>query len=82
MPLTVKGCFQQERPTRFELSELLTWAGHAGAFQGHLYVKADFTGCRGVGWVTDYEGVNQAYLAYSKNNAPDRGGVPGTAKNP
>ncbi len=46
------------------LSELLAWVGHEGNFTGHLYVKTDFTGCRGVGWVTDFATVNQAYLPY------------------
>ena len=46
------------------LSEVLAMAGHDGDFTGHFTVKADFTGCRGVGWVTDFSSVNQAYLAY------------------
>ena len=40
------------------------WVEHEGDFTGHLYVKTDFTGCRGVGWVTDFSTVNQAYLPY------------------
>ena len=38
---------------------------------GHLYVKAEFTGCRGVGWVTNFATVNQAYLAYFDDNLDD-----------
>ena len=45
------------------LSEILEavpeWSG--GNFQGHFFVEANFTPCEGLGWVTDYEGVNQAY---------------------
>ena len=57
------------------LSELLAMAGHDGDFIGHLFAKADFTGCRGVGWVTDFGTVNQAYLPYFGDNL-DQGGVP------
>ena len=47
------------------LSELLAWVGHTeGNLTGHLYVETNFTGCRGVGWVTDFATVNQAYLPY------------------
>ena len=54
------------------LSELLT--GNGG-FQGHIYVETDFTGCRGVGWVTDFSTVNQAYLPYFEDGL-DEGAVP------
>jgi xanthine/CO dehydrogenase XdhC/CoxF family maturation factor len=57
------------------LSELLAWVGHEGNLTGHLYVKTNFTGCRGVGWVTDFGTVNQAYLPYFGDNL-DEGGVP------
>ena len=57
------------------LSELLSWIGAPGDFQGHLYVKTDFTGCRGLGWVTDWTSANQAYLPYFEDNN-DRGNVP------
>ena len=59
------------------LSEVLAMPGadHTGDFTGHFYAKADFTGCRGVGWVTDFSTVNQAYLAYFGDNL-DEGGVP------
>ena len=60
------------------LTELLAMAepAHAGDFTGHLYAKTDFTGCRGVGWVTDFGTVNQAYLPYFEDNR-DLGSVPG-----
>ena len=48
------------------------WAGHDGDFTGHLFAKTDFTGCRGVGWVTDFGSVNQAYLPYFGDNLDDR----------
>ena len=45
------------------LSELLEaipeWGG--GNFQGHFFAEANFTPCEGLGWVTDYDTVNQAY---------------------
>ena len=33
------------------------------SFVGHIHVLADYTGCNGVGWVTDFGTVNQAYIA-------------------
>ena len=57
------------------LSEVLSDAGIPGDFIGHLYVRTDFTGCRGVGWVTDFSTVNQAYLPYFGDNL-DEGDVP------
>ena len=30
---------------------------------GHIHVLADYTDCNGVGWVTDFGTVNQAYIA-------------------
>ena len=57
------------------LSEVLSNAGMPGSFVGHLYVETDFTGCRGVGWVTDFSTVNQAYLPYFEDNL-DEGSVP------
>ena len=57
------------------LSEVLSDAGMPGDFIGHLYVETDFTGCRGVGWVTDFSTVNQAYLPYFEDNL-DEGGYP------
>ena len=44
-------------------------------FIGHIYVRTNFTGCRGVGWVTDFSTVNQAYLPYFGDNL-DEGSVP------
>ena len=57
------------------LSEVLDDAGMPGDFIGHLYVRTNFTGCRGVGWVTDFATVNQAYLPYFGDNL-DEGSVP------
>ena len=48
-----------------------------GNFIGHIYVETDFTGCRGVGWITDFGTVNQAYLPYFEDNL-DEGDVPGS----
>ena len=58
------------------LSEVLADAGMPpGDFIGHIYVRTNFTGCRGVGWVTDFSTVNQAYLPYFGDNL-DEGSVP------
>ena len=57
------------------LSEVLSDADMPGDFVGHLYVETDFTGCRGVGWVTDFSTVNQAYLPYFEDGLGE-GAVP------
>ena len=57
------------------LSEVLADAGMPMDFTGHFYVRTNFTGCRGVGWVTDFSTVNQAYLPYFGDNL-DEGDVP------
>ena len=57
------------------LSEVLDDAGMPMEFIGHLYVRTNFTGCRGVGWLTDFSTVNQAYLPYFGDNL-DEGSVP------
>ena len=57
------------------LSEVLDDAGMPGDFIGHLYVRTNFTGCRGVGWITNWTTVNQAYLPYFGDNL-DEGDVP------
>ena len=61
------------------LSEVLSDAGMPSDedFIGHIYVETDFTGCRGVGWITDFGAVNQAYLPYFGDNL-DEGDVPGS----
>ncbi len=64
------------------LKELLAWVepefdADNDNFIGHLYVKTDFTGCRGVGWITDFGTVNQAYLPYFRHDDADLGVVPG-----
>ena len=50
-------------------------------FIGHIYVRTNFTGCRGVGWVTDFSTVNQAYLPYFGDNL-DEGSVPANNTKP
>ena len=57
------------------LSEVLDDAMMPGDFIGHIYVRTNFTGCRGVGWITDFSTVNQAYLPYFGDNL-DEGSVP------
>ena len=57
------------------LGEVLADAGMLMDFIGHIYVRTNFTGCRGVGWVTNFSTVNQAYLPYFGDNL-DEGDVP------
>ena len=63
------------------LSQILDDAPWTGDFRGHIYVRTDFTGCRGVGWVTDFSTVNQAYLPYFGDNL-DEGSVPANNSKP
>ena len=44
-------------------SQILAATEWGAAFQGHVYLKADYTNCSGLGWVTDFMTVNQAYTA-------------------
>ena len=44
-------------------SEILAATGWGATFRGHVHLTADYTNCSGVGWVTDFMGVNQAYTA-------------------
>ena len=57
------------------LSEILDAADFSGDFIGHFYVKTDFTGCRGMAYVTDFKSGAQAYLPYFGDNL-DEGDVP------
>ena len=63
------------------LSEVLDDAGMPMDFIGHFYVRTNFTGCRGVGWITDFATVNQAYLPYFGDNL-DEGSVPANNTKP
>ena len=45
------------------IKDILAAADWGETFIGHVMVTADYTGCAGLGWVTDFEKVNQAYLA-------------------
>ena len=44
-------------------SEILTATDWGETFRGHVHLTADYTNCSGLGWVTDFMGVNQAYTA-------------------
>ena len=50
------------------LNEILDSAGFSGDFLGHIYVDTDFTGCRGLGYVSDFKSGAQAYLPYFGDN--------------
>ena len=43
--------------------EILAAADWGETFQGHVHLLADYTNCSGLGWVTDFMTVNQAYSA-------------------
>ena len=45
------------------ISQILSSTGWGDSFQGHVHLLADYTDCTGLGWVTDWAGVNQAYSA-------------------
>ena len=44
-------------------SQILAATDWGATFRGHVHVRADYTNCSGLGWVTDFMGVNQAYTA-------------------
>ena len=44
-------------------SEILAATDWGATFQGHVHLRADYTNCSGLGWVTDFSMVNQAYAA-------------------
>ena len=44
-------------------SQILAATNWGASFRGHVHVTADYTNCSGLGWVTDFVGVNQAYTA-------------------
>ena len=43
--------------------EILAATDWGATFQGHVHLLADYTNCSGLGWVTDWMGINQAYTA-------------------
>ena len=48
-------------------NEILAATDWGETFQGHVHLLADYTNCTGLGWVTDWMGVNQAYSAVVVN---------------
>ena len=48
-------------------AEILAATGWGETFQGHVHLTADYTNCSGLGWVTDFATVNQAYSAFVIN---------------
>ena len=44
-------------------SEILDDAAWTDDFQGHIFTEVGFAPCDGIGWVTDFATVNQAYKA-------------------
>ena len=49
-------------------SEIIAATNWGESFVGHIHVLADYTECNGVGWVTDFGTVNQAYVAVVIDN--------------
>ena len=49
------------------ISQIISSTDWGDSFQGHVYLLADYTDCAGLGWVTDWMGVNQAYSAVVVN---------------
>ena len=49
------------------ISQIISSTDWGDSFQGHVYLLADYTHCTGLGWVTDWMGVNQAYSAVVVN---------------
>ena len=45
------------------ISQILGSTDWGDSFQGHVHLLADYTNCTGLGWVTDWASVNQAYSA-------------------
>ena len=45
------------------ISQILSHTNWGDSFRGHVHLLADYTHCTGLGWVTDWAGVNQAYSA-------------------
>ena len=45
------------------ISQILSSTDWGESFRGHVHLLADYTDCTGVGWVTDWMSVNQAYSA-------------------
>ena len=45
------------------IGQILGSTDWGDSFQGHVHLLADYTNCTGLGWVTDWAGVNQAYSA-------------------
>ena len=71
--LNDEGMLEAGNTYTVRLAELLAWVepefdAENDDFVGHLFVNTDFTHCRGVGWVTDFQKVNQAYLPYFQND--------------
>ena len=54
-------------------SQILAATDWGESFQGHVHLIADYTNCSGLGWVTDFMTVNQAYTATVIDDTGDTG---------
>ena len=61
--LEVDGTLSPGSTYQVMASEILTVTNWGEEFIGHVHLKADYTNCSGLGWVTDFMTVNQAYSA-------------------
>ena len=44
-------------------SQILAATDWGETFRGHVHLRADYTNCSGLGWVTDWMGTSQGYTA-------------------
>ena len=61
--LEVDGTLSPGSTYQVMASQILAVTNWGEEFIGHVHLLADYTNCSGLGWVTDFAGVNQAYSA-------------------
>ena len=61
--LEVDGTLSPGSTYQVMASQILTVTNWGEEFIGHVHLLADYTNCSGLGWVTDWMGINQAYSA-------------------
>ena len=61
--LEVDGTLSPGSTYQVMASRILEVTNWGEEFIGHVHLRADYTNCSGLGWVTDFMAVNQAYSA-------------------
>ena len=61
--LEVDGTLSPGSTYQVMASQILAVTNWGEEFIGHVHLRADYTNCSGLGWVTDFMTVNQAYSA-------------------